>query len=133
MVTQLTKHALGTYCFAAIWSDVELYLGIIATNLALSLSIYNFFRYGQASHPGWSQSSNSKYLSRTGYINEATLRGDTFEPPEILVGAGRRPGSTSKSESSQGPMDSGNIYKKTEFIVLEEQGKDKASRAYDIV
>jgi hypothetical protein len=37
------------YAVAAIWTNLELFLGIIAANLALSRSMYTFFRYGKKS------------------------------------------------------------------------------------
>ncbi|KAK3939752.1 hypothetical protein QBC46DRAFT_364621 [Diplogelasinospora grovesii] len=35
-----------TYCTAAIWSNVELFIGIIAANMALTRSLWRFLRHG---------------------------------------------------------------------------------------
>lgn len=71
-----------TYCIAAIWSNLELYLGIIAANLALARSMFLYFREGSKalasrvthsgsrSHPGLSQGGNN--FSRKGYINQSS-------------------------------------------------------------
>jgi hypothetical protein len=115
----------GTYCISAIWSNLELFLGIIAANLALSRSIYVFFRYGKDG-AGSSQSRGSQYPSRSGYINQASLRGDKFEPPSTFVASNGSQRSVPKSESSDTPLKPG-IHMKTEFIVMEERpGNDKS-------
>jgi len=44
----LTQHRLaGSYAFVALWSNLELWLGIIAANLALTRSIWRFLCHGR--------------------------------------------------------------------------------------
>ncbi|KAF6785053.1 integral membrane protein [Colletotrichum sojae] len=53
-----------TFCIVAIWSNLELFLGIIAANLALSRAIYAFFRDKTVTATkGISDPSASVYLS----------------------------------------------------------------------
>ncbi|KAK4121099.1 hypothetical protein N657DRAFT_692612 [Parathielavia appendiculata] len=40
-----------TYAWVSLWSSLELFIGIIAANLALSRSIYRLLRYGKPSSP----------------------------------------------------------------------------------
>jgi hypothetical protein len=42
---------LGTYAVASLWSSLELFIGIIAANVALSRSIYRYVRWG-SKQPG---------------------------------------------------------------------------------
>ncbi|KAF3796962.1 hypothetical protein GCG54_00005377 [Colletotrichum gloeosporioides] len=72
------------YCIAGIWSNLELYLGIIAANLALSRSIWvHFFGSNDAQAiPGSTGRSNP---AESGYVN-SKLRGDQFEVPSTMPG-----------------------------------------------
>ncbi|KAJ3959720.1 hypothetical protein N0V92_003659 [Colletotrichum tropicale] len=72
------------YCIAGIWSNLELYLGIVAANLALSRSIWvHFFGSNDAQAiPGSTGRSNP---ADSGYVN-SKLRGDQFEVPSTMLG-----------------------------------------------
>ncbi|KAJ0306959.1 hypothetical protein Brms1b_010151 [Colletotrichum noveboracense] len=72
------------YCIAGIWSNLELFLGIIAANLALSRSIWVHFFGSNDSHaiPGSTGRSNP---TESGYVN-SKLRGDQFEVPSTMPG-----------------------------------------------
>ncbi|KAJ0272532.1 hypothetical protein COL940_010406 [Colletotrichum noveboracense] len=99
------------YCIAGIWSNLELFLGIIAANLALSRSIWVHFFGSNDSHaiPGSTGRSNP---TESGYVN-SKLRGDQFEVPSTMVRSRRR-GSETRSSNSDIPLQPG-IQKKTEF------------------
>ena len=45
------NHHTDTYAVASLWSSLELFIGIIAANIALSRSIYRFLRYGRQPGP----------------------------------------------------------------------------------
>ncbi|KAI8246385.1 hypothetical protein K4K57_011393 [Colletotrichum sp. SAR 10_99] len=72
------------YCIAGIWSNLELFLGIIAANLALSRSIWVHFFGSNDGHaiPGSTGRSNP---TESGYVN-SKLRGDQFEVPSTMPG-----------------------------------------------
>ncbi|KAK0616402.1 hypothetical protein B0T14DRAFT_436022 [Immersiella caudata] len=114
----VTNDLSWVYCIAAIWSNLELFLGVIAANLALSRSIYVYLRYGRRglSNPGskWTQ-----YPSRSAYINKTNGDDDAFGAPSEQGRAEGRRNSVPRSESSDLPLRSG-IRKTTDFIVLEE-------------
>ncbi|KAK7446601.1 hypothetical protein Landi51_07548 [Colletotrichum acutatum] len=103
----------------AIWSNLELYLGIIAGNLALSRSLWFYF-FGEkqlpSSHP--SAYGNSSHRSRTAYNNGSRLHGDNGGNTDTFIRSERRP-SLSKSDHSDIPLEPG-IQKRTEFWILEE-------------
>ncbi|KAK1676372.1 integral membrane protein [Colletotrichum godetiae] len=108
-----TSDLSWAYCIAGIWSNLELFLGIIAANLALSRSIYvHFFSNGKAQQtlPGSTGRSNPL---ESGYLN-SKLRGDRFEVPSTMIGSPRRRGSETRSSDSDIPLEPG-IQKKTEF------------------
>jgi hypothetical protein len=113
------------YCIAAIWSNLELFLGVIAANLALSRSIYLYFRRGKDGTSS-SAAKSAGYHQRSGYINQSSLRHDAFPPSTVITSNGRRP-SSSKSEASDIPLEPG-IRKKTAFAVMEEYPDDSRSR-----
>ncbi|KAK1528563.1 uncharacterized protein CCOS01_06397 [Colletotrichum costaricense] len=104
---------IGAYCVAGIWSNLELFLGIIAANLALTRSIYvHFFSNSTAQQTlpgstGRCDPLQSEYLS-------SKLRGDRFEVASTMIGSPRRRGSETRSSDSEIPLKSG-IQKKTEF------------------
>ncbi|KAK1706712.1 integral membrane protein [Colletotrichum lupini] len=108
-----TSDLSWAYCVAGIWSNLELFLGIIAANLALTRSIYvHFFSNGTAQQTlpestGRCDPLQSEYLS-------SKLRGDRFEVPSTMIGSPCRRGSETRSSDSEIPLRSG-IQKKTEF------------------
>ncbi|KAF6794285.1 integral membrane protein [Colletotrichum sojae] len=104
------------YCIAGIWSNLELYLGVIAANLALARSVWaHFFGSGGGggAHaiPGSTGRTNP---SESGYLN-SKLRGDRFEVPATMIRSSRsRGGSDTRGSDSDIPLEPG-IQKKTEF------------------
>lgn len=111
----------------AIWSNLELYLGIIAGNLALSRSVYFFF-FGEktpSSHPTGYVNSYANSQSRSAYLN-SRLRFDNAGPgaTDTYIRSERRP--SVKSDHSDIPLEPG-IQKRTEFWVSEEDANSEAS------
>ena len=104
---------LGAYAWSAIWSNLELFIGITAANLALSRYIYLYIRHGKNSQN--SQLSSSYANNRTQYGNNSALRPEGLEYQSTLIASGRVP-SISKSDASEIPLKEG-IRKKTEFWV----------------
>lgn len=114
----------GAYCVAAIWSNLELFLGVIAANLALSHSYYVYFfgkEYGGSAKP-----QGAGYYPRSGYSNQPDL--SHGEPAIITIISRRRRPSISKSESSDVPLEPG-IHKKTTFAVAEEYPEYRRSES----
>ncbi|TKW54691.1 hypothetical protein CTA1_5615 [Colletotrichum tanaceti] len=95
--------SIGDYCMTAIWSNLELFLGISAANIALSRAVYTYF---------FPSSSDSR-PSGNGYFHSG-LRSDRFEIPATMVSSGRLQGSAARSSNSDIPLEPG-IQKKTEF------------------
>jgi hypothetical protein len=117
------------YCIAAIWSNMELFLGIIAANLTLSRAVYLYFFRPNHNHPVNSQytpNSNSAVLSPR--FSCSRLRGDCVSRTNTVVecnGHGRT--LTTRSSNSEIELVPG-IQKKTEFWVSdgkEEKEKEK--------
>jgi hypothetical protein len=108
----------GAYCIAAIWSNLELFLGVIAANLAISRSIYRHFRHGK-DETSSSQSKSAGYTHRSGYINQNSFTHDPFEPGATVATASGRRHSIPKSESSDIPLEPGS-HMTTSFAVREE-------------
>ncbi|EGY16101.1 uncharacterized protein VDAG_07265 [Verticillium dahliae VdLs.17] len=106
---------IWVYARTAIYSNAELYLGIIAANTALSRQVYVhvFGEKETSSNPSYTPNSHS----RTGYL-ASKLRGDNVGRPETYVQAGRR-GSNAKSDHSDIPLEPG-IQKRTEVWISEE-------------
>ncbi|KAF9869973.1 integral membrane protein [Colletotrichum karsti] len=100
------------YCIAGIWSNLELFLGIIAANLALSRSIWVHFFGSSDSHAIPGGSTGLSNPSESGYLN-SKLRGDRFEVPSTMIRSRRR-NSETRSSNSDIPLEPG-IQKKTEF------------------
>ncbi|RDL41219.1 Integral membrane protein [Venustampulla echinocandica] len=115
-----TSDLSWAYCIAGIWSNLELFLGIIAANVALSHSIYVYFFGDKSKCPDNSQYSSPYHFphSRSG-ANHGKLRGDNFEVVPTVIEAGNRRPSESRSSNSDIPMVAG-IRKKTEFWMSEE-------------
>lgn len=115
-VTNRSVHP-GVYARTAIYSNAELYLGIIAANAALSRQIYVFF-FGEKEQ----KTNNSSYAqhsqpSRSAYLN-SRLRGDHAARPETYIHTDRRL-SNAKSDNSDIPLEPG-IQKRTDFWISEE-------------
>ncbi|KAL0932729.1 uncharacterized protein CTRU02_211692 [Colletotrichum truncatum] len=124
----VTSDLSYVYAVTAIWSNLELYLGIIAGNLALSRSIYFFF-FGEKqppSHPSNYANSYANSQSRSAYLN-SRLRGDQAgtSASDTYIHSDRRP-SVSKSDHSDIPLEPG-IQKRTEFWISEEDADSDAS------
>ncbi|KAF6798147.1 integral membrane protein [Colletotrichum sojae] len=115
------------YAVTAIWSNLELYLGIIAANLALSRSIFFYF-FGEKPPPSTPSNYANSYANsqaRSAYLN-SRLRGDaTGGPADTYIHSDRRP-SLSKSDHSDIPLEPG-IQKRTEFWISEEEADSDAS------
>jgi len=112
----------GAYCIAAIWSNLELFLGVIAANLALSHAYYSYlWKSGNSTSTG---PQKTGYHGRSGYINQPSFLRE--EPPEITITSGGRRNSVSRSEASDIPLEPG-IHKKTAFTVTEEYPDDTQS------
>ncbi|UKZ55900.1 hypothetical protein TrVGV298_009724 [Trichoderma virens] len=86
------------YAKSAIWSNLELFLGIIAANVAISHSIYTFLRHKKTAdgEPG----SNSTNI-RLGYLKHVELHNDVMRGTDSAIA--RHP-SISKSEGSEAPL-----------------------------
>ncbi|OBR08395.1 Integral membrane protein [Colletotrichum higginsianum IMI 349063] len=97
------------FCITAIWSNLELFLGISAANIALSRAVYTYF-FSPSSE---SRPSDHSGPSSNGYFHSG-LRSDRFEIPATMVSSGRRRGSATRSSNSDIPLEPG-IQKKTEF------------------
>ncbi|CCF45183.1 hypothetical protein CH063_14348 [Colletotrichum higginsianum] len=109
------------YAVTAIWSNLELYLGIIAGNLALSRSLWFYF-FGEKPAPTYpSAYGNSSHPSRSAYHNNGSrLHGDNADAMDTYIRSERRP-SVSKSDHSDIPLEPG-IQKRTEIWISEEDG-----------
>lgn len=122
--TQLTHP--GSYAVAALWSNIELYLGQTAANLALSRQIYQyFFPTETPSHDG---SYFPRYASNHSRSNNRFSRklrdpnGDlNLTAHDTFIESSRARPSLSKSEGSDIPLEPG-IRKKTEFWISEGPG-----------
>ncbi|KAK3385844.1 hypothetical protein B0H63DRAFT_188169 [Podospora didyma] len=109
------------YCISAIWSNLELFLGVIAANVALGRSIYRYFFGGDLA--GSTKGGSSNFRTRSTYINQPSFRGDLFESgsefaAKASAGSGGRRPSNPESQSSDIPLEPG-IHKKTEFVFTE--------------
>ncbi|KPM36912.1 hypothetical protein AK830_g9652 [Neonectria ditissima] len=110
----VTSDLSWVYAITAIWSNLELYLGIIGANLALGRSMFVFFFRGGKSNQGSSyvaSGSNAAYMN-SGYRVDSTNNTTTF------IRSNRAP-SPSRSDNSDIPLEPG-IQKRTEIWVGEE-------------
>ncbi|KAH7120326.1 hypothetical protein B0J13DRAFT_457316 [Dactylonectria estremocensis] len=109
----VTSDLSWVYAITAIWSNLELYLGIIGANLALGRSMFlYFFRGGQSNN-------NSSYIasgSNAAYINSG-YRDDSTNTTTFI--RSNRPPSPSQSDNSDIPLEPG-IQKRTDIWVGEE-------------
>ncbi|KAK2762387.1 integral membrane protein [Colletotrichum kahawae] len=93
-----------TFCIVAIWSNLELFLGIVAANLALSRAVYLYFR-GQhkASTKDRSHPSSSAYVNGGG-------RRDRGKFTSTIIGSNRRlQSSEARSSNSDIPLEPGKM------------------------
>ncbi|KAI9146981.1 hypothetical protein HJFPF1_13010 [Paramyrothecium foliicola] len=110
----VTVDLTWVYAIAAIWSNLELFLGIIAANLSLSVSMYKALFGAAHSLPNtYGQLSGTKLSFRP-----SRLRGDTYGVPETVVEAQNRRSSDNRSEQSDGSREPV-IHKTTEFRMQE--------------
>ncbi|OLN96700.1 hypothetical protein CCHL11_02336 [Colletotrichum chlorophyti] len=122
----VTSDLSYVYAVTAIWSNAELYLGIIAGNLALSRSIYFHF-FGDKPEPtGYANSYALSHPSRSAY-NNSRLHGDHATATDTYIRSERRP-SVSKSDHSDIPLEPG-IQKRTEFWISEEDADSDSADA----
>jgi hypothetical protein len=91
----------------------------VAANLAVSRSIYMYFRHGKNGTTNSSQSKSTGYPPRSGYINQTSFTRDPFDAAATVVTTSGRRHSLSKSEASDIPLEPG-IHKKTSFAIREE-------------
>ncbi|KAK4459860.1 hypothetical protein QBC42DRAFT_207171 [Cladorrhinum samala] len=78
-----------TYAIASLWSSLELFIGIIAANVALSRSVYRFLRHGKPSAPQHARSADDCALPAA--VLQANIPGREhfrFEASSILEGGG---------------------------------------------
>lgn len=115
--TLTRSHHPGVYAITAIYSNAELYLGIIAANAALSRQIYVHF-FGEEKEPiNYSSYAINSHPSRSAYL-ESRLRGDNAGRPETYIHTDRRL-SNAKSDNSDIPLEPG-IQKRTDFWISEQ-------------
>jgi hypothetical protein len=117
------------YCIAAIWSNIELFLGIIAANLTLSRAVYLYFFAPNHNHPINSQyTPNSDRDIISPRFSCSRLRGDAVSRTNTIVECnGKRERAmtmTNRSSNSEIELVPG-IQKKTEFWVSEGEGREK--------
>ncbi|KZL71457.1 integral membrane protein [Colletotrichum tofieldiae] len=97
------------FCITAIWSNLELFLGITAANLALSRAIiFYFFQRNDGTIPTERSGSYNNGYTHSG------LRSGRFEISATKISSGKRRGSEARSSNSDIPLEPG-IQKKTEF------------------
>ncbi|KAK1569944.1 uncharacterized protein LY79DRAFT_674344 [Colletotrichum navitas] len=109
------------YAVTAIWSNLELYLGIIAGNLAIARSLWFYF-FGEKEVPTYvsAYAKSSSHRSRSAY-NGSRLHGDNTDAMDTYIRSERRP-SVTKSDHSDIPLEPG-IQKRTEIWVSEEDAR----------
>ncbi|KAK2016094.1 hypothetical protein LZ32DRAFT_626466 [Colletotrichum eremochloae] len=112
------------YAVTAIWSNLELYLGIIAGNLSISRSLWFYF-FGEKEVPTYASAyaNSSTHRSRSVYQG-SRLHGDNTDAMDTYIRSERRPSMT-KSESSDIPLEPG-IQKRTEIWISEEDAGSDA-------
>ncbi|WYZ39460.1 hypothetical protein EsH8_III_001374 [Colletotrichum jinshuiense] len=98
-----------TFCITAIWSNLELFLGITAANLALSRAILLYF----IPRMDKTLPRDPSIPSIHGYIH-SELRSDRYEIPSTTISSGHGRSSDTSSSNSDTPLEPG-IQKKIEF------------------
>lgn len=125
---------IGTYCIAAIWSNLELFLGINAANLALSRSIWVFLRHGKSdgggSHATWSGRSGTGNSRSAGTGRRRGLFDTEIGGSATVVAEDGR-----RSEGSDIPLEPGVQGRKEFWTVVEakptESPRDNKSPDWD--
>ncbi|KAE9370148.1 hypothetical protein N431DRAFT_546099 [Stipitochalara longipes BDJ] len=118
------------YCIAAIWSNIELFLGIIAANLTLSRAVYLYFFAPNHNRPANSQyTPNSDREILSPRFSCSRLRGDTVSRTNTVVECKRQRehSETQRSSNSEIELVPG-IQKKTEFWVSEGEGEGEGEK-----
>ncbi|KAI1077246.1 hypothetical protein F5B20DRAFT_552833 [Whalleya microplaca] len=112
------------YCITAIWSNLELLLGILGANLAVSRSIYVYFRWGKDNLGSSTGHSGLGYrASRSGYINQSSQRREDLFPSTAkskIISTNRRRPSLTQSEDSDIPLEPGVIHRRMDYSITEE-------------
>ncbi|KAH9232008.1 hypothetical protein K456DRAFT_1739663 [Colletotrichum gloeosporioides 23] len=102
-----------TFCIVAIWSNLELFLGIVAANLALSRAVYLYFR-GRHEPSTKDQSHPS-----SAYVNSGGRNDRVNYQSTLIMSRRRRQPSEARSSNSDLPLEPGKS--KRADIVLGEQ------------
>ncbi|EFX03412.1 integral membrane protein [Grosmannia clavigera kw1407] len=114
---------IDVYAITAIWSNLELFLGVIAANLAVSRQIYAYF-FGD----GNGNLANSSYYNNSGFQTGpkgSRLQDNANTNNSQAANTIRRHPSAARSDHSDVPLEWG-IRKRTDFWMTE-QGVDSAS------
>jgi hypothetical protein len=111
------------YCIAAIWSNIELFLGIIAANLTLSRAVYLYFFRPNHNHPSSSYTSDVLSPRSRSSFPSTKLRGDCVSRTNTIVECPNRM-LTNRSSNSEIELVPG-IQKKTEFWLSEGEDIEK--------
>lgn len=105
-----TDKTLGVYAITAIWSNLELYLGIVGANLALGRSIWaHFFKKDMSTN-------RSAYELSGPYYNSA-IHGSGHQ--STYIRSNNRAPSPSRSDNSDLPLEPG-IQKRTDVWITSE-------------
>ncbi|RMJ20081.1 hypothetical protein CDV36_000161 [Fusarium kuroshium] len=112
-----TSDLSWVYAITAIWSNLELYLGIVGANLALSRSIYGYFFNKNKTNVASSYAQSGSNLA----YNNSGFRHDTFPRSP-------RAPSPSRSDNSDIPLEP-RPKMQTNIWVREEPSKESIGRA----
>ncbi|KAJ3460315.1 hypothetical protein MRS44_011182 [Fusarium solani] len=112
-----TSDLSWVYAITAIWSNLELYLGIVGANLALSRSIYGYFFNKNKSNVASSYAQSGSNLA----YNNSGFRHDTFPRSP-------RAPSPSRSDNSDIPLEPRNKMQ-SNIWVREDPSKESIGRA----
>ncbi|KAK3941959.1 hypothetical protein QBC46DRAFT_428825 [Diplogelasinospora grovesii] len=117
-----TSDLTWAYAIAAIWSNSELFLGIIAANLALSRSVHVHF-FGKSGRRA--ESSRQPSSARSATMQAVLLRDDQLERQQTVATFDARRPSGAKSDDNSEQFSELAIQKKTEFWLSEEKERAK--------
>lgn len=90
-----------TFCIVAIWSNLELFLGIVAANLALSRAVYLYVRGRHETSKDHSHPSSSAYVNSGGRRERVDYRST------LINSSRRRQPSEAMSSNSDIPLEPG--------------------------